>query len=44
VREYNKNTRVIVDRGFIASQLDIHEGSRVLEMGSGWGPFCNMQA
>lgn len=24
---------------FIADQLNIHEGSRVLEMGSGWGPF-----
>jgi cyclopropane-fatty-acyl-phospholipid synthase len=24
---------------FIADQLDIHIGSRVLEMGSGWGPF-----
>lgn len=24
---------------FITDQLNIHEGSRVLEMGSGWGPF-----
>jgi cyclopropane-fatty-acyl-phospholipid synthase len=24
---------------FIADQLHIHQGSRVLEMGSGWGPF-----
>jgi cyclopropane-fatty-acyl-phospholipid synthase len=24
---------------FIADQLRIHKGSRVLEMGSGWGPF-----
>lgn len=24
---------------FIADQLNIHEGSKVLEMGSGWGPF-----
>lgn len=24
---------------FIADQLNIHEGSTVLEMGSGWGPF-----
>lgn len=24
---------------FIADQLNIHEGTRVLEMGSGWGPF-----
>jgi cyclopropane-fatty-acyl-phospholipid synthase len=24
---------------FIADQLNIHKGSRVLEMGSGWGPF-----
>ena len=28
-----------VKHDFIADQLDIHEGSRVLEMGSGWGPF-----
>jgi len=26
---------------FIADQLNIHKGSRVLEMGSGWGPFLN---
>lgn len=26
---------------FMADQLHIHEGSRVLEMGSGWGPFLN---
>ena len=24
---------------FICDQLDIHEGSRVIELGSGWGPF-----
>jgi cyclopropane-fatty-acyl-phospholipid synthase len=24
---------------FIADQLNIHEGSKVIEMGSGWGPF-----
>jgi cyclopropane-fatty-acyl-phospholipid synthase len=24
---------------FVADQLHIHEGSKVLEMGSGWGPF-----
>jgi cyclopropane-fatty-acyl-phospholipid synthase len=24
---------------FITSQLNIHEGSRVIELGSGWGPF-----
>ena len=29
---------------FMADQLSIHNGTRVLEMGSGWGPFCNMQA
>ena len=28
-----------IKHNFIADQLDIHEGSRVLEMGSGWGPF-----
>ncbi|MFN2458266.1 MAG: class I SAM-dependent methyltransferase [Chitinophagaceae bacterium] len=26
---------------FIADQLNIHEGSRVLDMGCGWGPFLN---
>jgi len=26
---------------FIADNLNIHKGSKVLEMGSGWGPFLN---
>jgi cyclopropane-fatty-acyl-phospholipid synthase len=28
-----------VKHEFITQQLNIHKGSRVLEMGSGWGPF-----
>jgi len=29
---------------FIADQLNIHEDSKVLEMGSGWGPFLKFAA
>ena len=42
---YNGNFSITLSQAqrvkheFIGKQLNIHEGSRVLEMGSGWGPF-----